>query len=95
MRKPVYLVTTSTLTIFYKIFSDHSGRRRVPGSADLMAISVDNASLGTEWTAPPPSSADYTCKLGQGKKITKFGGITSFVEFPITPTFSNIQVSRR
>ena len=70
-------------------------RRRVPGSADEMSISVDNASLMTKWEAPPSSSPGYTCSLGQGKKVTKFGGITSFVQFPLTPTSSNIQVSRR
>ena len=71
-----------------------SDRRRSPSSSDAMAISVDNTSLKTEWVARAPSS-DYTCRLGPGKKIIKFGGITSFVQFSLTPTFSSIQVIRR
>ena len=60
-----------------------------------MTISVDKASLLTEWVGQDPGSDGYTCRLGSGRKINKFGGITSFLQFPLTPTFSNIQVSRR
>ena len=38
------------------------------------------------------SQDPYTCKLGAPKKGSKFGGMKSFVTYPITPDFSNIQV---
>jgi len=41
------------------------------------------------------SQAPYTCKMGAPKKGSKFGGLKGFVTYPITPDFSNIQVSRR
>ena len=37
----------------------------------------------------------FTCKIGEPKKGKKFGGIKNFVEYPVTPSFSNIQVLRR
>jgi len=37
----------------------------------------------------------FTCTIGQAKKTAKFGGMKPFVLYPVTPSFSNIQVSRR
>ena len=60
-------------------------------SDDVIPINFDSE---IQWGSLPSSDL-YTCSLGPGKKITKFGGITSYVQYPLTPTFSNIQVSRR
>jgi len=37
----------------------------------------------------------YTCVIGTPKKSSKFGGMKSFIAYQVTPSFSNIQVSRR
>jgi len=44
------------------------------------------------WEQPTDS---YTCKIGYPKKGSKFGGMKSYIQYPVTPSFSNIQVSRR
>lgn len=43
----------------------------------------------------PLQQEPFTCKIGEPKKGKKFGGIKNFVEYPVTPSFSNIQVLRR
>lgn len=37
----------------------------------------------------------FTCTIGTPKKSSKFGGMKSFIAYQVTPSFSNIQVSRR
>jgi len=37
----------------------------------------------------------YSCTIGTPKKGSKFGGMKSFIAYQVTPSFSNIQVSRR
>ena len=37
----------------------------------------------------------FSCIVGTPKKSTKFGGMKSFIAYQVTPSFSNIQVSRR
>ena len=37
----------------------------------------------------------FTCSIGAPRKSSKFGGMKSFMAYPVTPSFSNIQVSRR
>ena len=55
----------------------------------------------SRYTGAAPLHRGLTIELegdlvdSSGRKINKFGGITSFLQFPLTPTFSNIQVSRR
>ncbi|XP_022244062.1 sorting nexin lst-4-like [Limulus polyphemus] len=44
------------------------------------------------WT---PSSNIYTCSVTSPKKETKLKGLKSFIAYQITPSFNNIQVSRR
>jgi len=43
-----------------------------------------------EWKKDP-----YTVTIGSPKKGSKFGGMKSFIAYQVTPSFSNIQVSRR
>eukprot|EP00092_Neocalanus_flemingeri_P075895 GFUD01094088.1.p1 GENE.GFUD01094088.1~~GFUD01094088.1.p1 ORF type:complete len:536 (+),score=138.48 GFUD01094088.1:167-1774(+) len=40
-------------------------------------------------------SEPFTCIIGAPKKSSKFGGMKSFIAYQVTPSFSNIQVSRR
>lgn len=42
-----------------------------------------------------PSSEPFSCTIGAPKKGSKFGGMKSFIAYQVTPSFSNIQVSRR
>ena len=37
----------------------------------------------------------FSCIIGTPKKSTKFGGMKCFIAYQVTPSFSNIQVSRR
>jgi len=37
----------------------------------------------------------FTCKIGTPKKSSKLRGMKTFIAYPLTPSFSNIQVSRR
>eukprot|EP00092_Neocalanus_flemingeri_P021416 GFUD01023219.1.p1 GENE.GFUD01023219.1~~GFUD01023219.1.p1 ORF type:complete len:563 (-),score=160.59 GFUD01023219.1:67-1755(-) len=37
----------------------------------------------------------FSCAIGAPKKSTKFGGMKSFIAYQVTPSLSNIQVSRR
>ena len=57
-------------------------------------VNIDNVALTCSW-APPDPETSYTCEVGPGKKLTKYGGIKTIVIYGITPSFSNIQVSRR
>ena len=41
------------------------------------------------------SETPFTCSIGAPKKGSKFGGMKSFIAYQVTPSFSNIQVSRR
>jgi hypothetical protein len=38
------------------------------------------------------SKEPYTCTLGVAKKGAKFAGLKPFMNYPLTPSFSNIQV---
>ena len=42
------------------------------------------------WSA---SREPYTCTVGVAKKGAKFGGLKAYMNYPLTPSFSNIQVS--
>ena len=37
----------------------------------------------------------YSCTIGTPKKSSKFGGMKSFIAYQVTPSLTNIQVSRR
>lgn len=43
----------------------------------------------------PHSSPVYTCQVTSPSKEAKLGGLKSFIAYKITPSFNNIQVSRR
>ncbi len=38
------------------------------------------------------SKEPYTCTVGVAKKGAKFAGLKPFMNYPLTPSFSNIQV---
>jgi len=53
---------------------------------------IGETSEGVAWMM---TITPFQCSIKSPKKETKFGGIKSFIAYQITPTFSNIQVSRR
>ncbi|CAH1786748.1 unnamed protein product, partial [Owenia fusiformis] len=53
---------------------------------------VIESSEGPLWLQP---DNQYTCVIASPKKESKLKGLKSFIAYQITPTFSNIQVSRR
>jgi len=56
------------------------------------AVGVQEAEGGYFW-APAPDP--FTCAIGPAKKGSKFMGAKSFIEYPVTPSFSKIRVHRR
>lgn len=56
------------------------------------AVAITSSPDGLIWK---PGDSDYTCKISDPKKETKLGGMKSFMTFQLTPSFRNIQVSRR
>lgn len=40
-------------------------------------------------------SNPYTVQIASPKKATKMGGLKSFIAYTLTPSFSNVEVSRR
>lgn len=40
-------------------------------------------------------SNPYTVQIASPKKATKMGGLKSFIAYQLTPSFSNVEVSRR
>ncbi|XP_050404479.1 sorting nexin lst-4 isoform X2 [Patella vulgata] len=61
----------------------------VPESDLIKIIETEN---GPDWT---PLQSPYTCTISSPKKATKMKGLKSFITYHLTPSFSNIQVSRR
>jgi len=64
-------------------------------SATVLAESIvigDDGSGYFHWTSSGPN---YTCTVGAPKKGAKFGGLKAYMTYPVTPSFNNIQVSRR
>lgn len=67
--------------------------RYVPDSEKVYIIEATDAGGGYQWA--PSTSPPYCCVVAQPKKESKFKGIKSFIAYQITPSFNNIQVSRR
>ncbi|KAJ8299164.1 hypothetical protein KUTeg_023224 [Tegillarca granosa] len=55
-------------------------------------ISIIDSEDGPQWESP---SDCYTCAIKSPKKESKLKGLKSFIAYQLTPSFSNIQVSRR
>jgi len=67
----------------------------IESSATIAAEAItilDNGSGSFCWA---PRSTSYTCTIGVPKKGAKFGGFKAYMAYPVTPSFNNIQVSRR
>ena len=60
----------------------------------IIQINIDNCALTCSWATPIPETS-FTCEVSPGRKVTKYGGIKTIVMYGVTPSFSNIQVSRR
>lgn len=55
-------------------------------------ITITETADGPVWPAPTDR---FTCEVTSPKKESKLKGLKSFIAYQITPSFSNIQVSRR
>ncbi|XP_045175995.1 sorting nexin lst-4-like isoform X3 [Mercenaria mercenaria] len=55
-------------------------------------ITIMETQDGVEWK---PNTQPYTCSVRSPKKESKLKGLKSYIAYQITPSFSNIQVSRR
>jgi len=64
-----------------------------PASTDANdAITVVEDEFGPRWQ---PNQSPYTCAVSSPRKENKYHGIKSYISYAVTPSFSNIQVSRR
>ncbi|XP_061181427.1 sorting nexin-33-like [Saccostrea echinata] len=86
-----------------KSFNRFSTFAKTGGDAFLMGTVSANVSEsdlikiietvdGPAWNYP---SQPYTCSIKSPKKESKLKGLKSFIAYQLTPSFSNIQVSRR
>nr|XP_014285831.1 sorting nexin lst-4 isoform X1 [Halyomorpha halys] len=64
-------------------------QRPVPDSEKVKIIETEN---GVMWN---PISSPYVCIVASPKKESKLKGLKSFIAYQLTPSFNNIQVSRR
>nr|XP_022342203.1 sorting nexin-33-like isoform X3 [Crassostrea virginica] len=55
-------------------------------------IKIIDTPEGPAWSYP---SQPYTCSIKSPKKESKLKGLKSYIAYQLTPSFSNIQVSRR
>ena len=69
--------------------SSRSPDRRATQSAGK-TFNIDQDSNGSFlWRKPDQS---FTCSIGTAKKNTKFGGMRSYITYPLTASHTNIQV---
>ncbi|KAI5726531.1 hypothetical protein M8J76_004352 [Diaphorina citri] len=55
-------------------------------------IYIEESEDGVKWS---PNPEPYVCMVASPKKETKLKGLKSYIAYQLTPTFNNIQVSRR
>jgi len=53
---------------------------------------IESSQGGYQWQG---KFGPYTCTIGTAKKSSKLGGMKQFIAYQVTPSYSNIQVSRR
>ncbi|XP_047741018.1 sorting nexin-18 isoform X2 [Hyalella azteca] len=68
-----------------------AGTARVAVS-EVERVYIDKDSEGVHWR---PRSAPLTCAISSPKKESKFHGMKSFIAYTITPSSTNVSVSRR
>lgn len=62
----------------------------VPPAEIVSIVEIGDRKFNWESVTPP-----YSCTIASPKKDTKFKGLKSFIAYQLTPSFNNIQVSRR
>ncbi|XP_074660290.1 sorting nexin-18-like [Tubulanus polymorphus] len=82
---------------WFSTFAKSGGEAYLLGEAtgtpnDLQKVTVVDTQYGPVWR---PNDNPYTCIIASPKKESKFHGMKSFIAYQLTPSFSNIQVSRR
>ena len=75
-----------------KVASSMQNLSTLSSTAPEFFVEIDNVSRICNWKMTEDS---YSCLVGEGKKNTKFAGMKAFVEYSVTPSFSNIKVYRR
>lgn len=105
-REPKQLSPNSDISKYgtvKKSFNRFSNFAKSGGEAFLMGqatakvsesdqISITDSEDGPKWDTP---SDRYTCEIKSPKKESKLKGLKSYIAYQLTPSFSNIQVSRR
>lgn len=83
----------------FSSFVKSGGESYILGNLKLSGIIPDHSKLkicetgdGIVWE---PISEPYSCMIASPKKESKLKGLKSFIAYQLTPTFNNIQVSRR
>ncbi|KAI0228871.1 Sorting nexin-33 [Lamellibrachia satsuma] len=64
----------------------------IPPVDPSLIITIMETADGPCWQ---PAAEAYSCEIKSPKKESKYHGMKSFIAYQLTPTFSNIQVSRR
>ncbi|XP_039297500.1 sorting nexin lst-4 isoform X1 [Nilaparvata lugens] len=81
----------------FSTFVKSSGESYILGTVKLNVTEADKVYVvGSEdsitWN---PIQEPYLCQVASPKKETKLKGLKSYIAYQLTPTFNNIQVSRR
>jgi len=81
----------------FSSFVKSGGEAYILGQTKLLVsesekIVILETSDGISW---PPVTKPYFCKIASPKKQNKLKGLKTFIAYQMTPTFTNIQVSRR
>ncbi|KAL8614292.1 hypothetical protein ACOMHN_007630 [Nucella lapillus] len=81
----------------FSTFSKTGGDAFLMGVVDFNVPESDRIKIVETVDGPQWYNQDspYTCSVASPKKETKMKGLKSFIAYQLTPTFSNIQVSRR
>ncbi|RZF41211.1 hypothetical protein LSTR_LSTR011592 [Laodelphax striatellus] len=81
----------------FSTFVKSSGESYILGTVKLNVTEADKVYvIGTEDSISwKPIQQPYLCLVASPKKETKLKGLKSFIAYQLTPTFNNIQVSRR
>ncbi|KAK7488820.1 hypothetical protein BaRGS_00019955 [Batillaria attramentaria] len=82
----------------FSTFAKTGGEAFLMGEVDKNVPESDRIRIietaeGPRWYCP--DSQRYTCSVASPKKESKMKGLKSYIAYQLTPSFSNIQVSRR
>jgi len=82
----------------FSMFVKSGSENYVLGRVNLPVLEADQLSVievGNQQYRWGNNSASFSCIVASPKKDSKFKGLKSFIAYQLTPSFNNIQVSRR